>query len=639
MSASRRAFLLGTAAASFAAMAPARAATPLPAFTVTAPMDPPEWALLERELLDANTEACVHFFQRYFDQSTGYLETTERWGGDDGPDDAIENCNDWPLIYALGGGAEVKEMVEKAYEGHVRQYTKAKTTEVPFAKEGMYYKEFPTMMDWQHNGEGLTVFNLMGLMDPYNQRYRDRVRRFVGFYDGSDPGAPNYDPKLKLIKSMINGSRGPMLRKATALDWTGDPIDVKDRFPSLGHGEADYQQMLAHFQEYTDVVGDHPLNLSATTLGLNAYALAHEPRYKQWVLDYMDAWVERAKANNDILPSNVGRDGVIGSDADGKWWGGAYGWGFSPVVPQTGKREDRNRVVLASVAFLTAYMMSRGNDKYLDVWRKQSDRINAQMKVVDGKPSAPYMYNDKGWYGFRPGKYQIAALEIYYMSMKPSDRARIPENPWFDFLEGKNPGFPAKALRDDLARIRYQMQVTRSDTTSPDMRLADSALNNEPASVMSLMQCMEGGIRFSHDQNWSRTSPSIGGAPVFTRLRYFDPEARRPGIPKDVAALVQGMTADSVTVTFVNLNVSQPRILLVQGGSYAEHQILSVSDGKSTQTVDNSFFPLRLAPGAGAQLTIRMRRYANDPTFAFPWENEIADLGDTPPPPPRRRGE
>ena len=66
-------------------------------------MDPPEWALLERELLHAHTAACAKFFQRYFNQATGWLETTVRWGGDDGPDDAIENVNDWPHLYALGG--------------------------------------------------------------------------------------------------------------------------------------------------------------------------------------------------------------------------------------------------------------------------------------------------------------------------------------------------------------------------------------------------------------------------------------------------------------------------------------------------------------------------------------------------------
>ena len=76
-------------------------------------MDPPEWALLERELLHAHTAACVKFFRRYFDQSNGWLETTVRYGGDDGPDDAIENVNDWPHVYALGGDDVLKQMYEQ----------------------------------------------------------------------------------------------------------------------------------------------------------------------------------------------------------------------------------------------------------------------------------------------------------------------------------------------------------------------------------------------------------------------------------------------------------------------------------------------------------------------------------------------
>ena len=130
-------------------------------------MDPPEWALLERELLHAHTAACVKFFHRYFNQASGWLETTPRFGGDDGPDDAIENVNDWPHLYALGGDDVLHQMYTKAYEGHVRQYSAAKTTDVPIARQGMYYKEFPSQFDWQHNGEGLTVFNLMPLGAPY----------------------------------------------------------------------------------------------------------------------------------------------------------------------------------------------------------------------------------------------------------------------------------------------------------------------------------------------------------------------------------------------------------------------------------------------------------------------------------------
>jgi hypothetical protein len=83
---------------------------------------------------------------------------------------------------------------------------------------------------------------------------------------------------------MINGSRGPMLRKATALDWTGDPIEVKNRFTRLVHGEQSYEQMLAHFKDYNDVAGDHPLNLLSTTLALNAYLATGEQKYRAWLL-------------------------------------------------------------------------------------------------------------------------------------------------------------------------------------------------------------------------------------------------------------------------------------------------------------------------------------------------------------------
>src|SRR6266542_7169918 len=105
------------------------------------PLPPPGWALLQRELLRANAVACKEFYERYFDER-GWLLFVERWGGDDGPDDAIENCTDWPVLHALGAPDVMLQMYKKAWEGHLRQYTLAKTVKVPFARDGMYYKEF-----------------------------------------------------------------------------------------------------------------------------------------------------------------------------------------------------------------------------------------------------------------------------------------------------------------------------------------------------------------------------------------------------------------------------------------------------------------------------------------------------------------
>ena len=36
--------------------------------------------------------------------------------------------------------------------------------------------------------------------------------------------------------------------------------------------------------------------------------------------------------------------------------------------------------------------------------------------------------------------------------------------------------------------------------------------------------------------------------------------------------------------------------------------------------IEDSSFAVELAPGAGETLEIGMRRYANGPTFAFPWD-------------------
>ena len=110
--------------------------------------------------------------------------------------------------------------------------------------------------------------------------------------------------------------------------------------------------MLDHFKDYNDIIGDHPQNLRTTMLAFNAFALTHEQKYKDWVLEYVDAWVERAEANDDIMPSNIGLDGKIGGATGGKWYGGAYGWGFSVIVPQTGEIAHRaaDRIGLGRLA-------------------------------------------------------------------------------------------------------------------------------------------------------------------------------------------------------------------------------------------------------------------------------------------------
>jgi hypothetical protein len=587
---------------------------PAGSLTIDTKMAPPKWASMERQLLAENVPAAKEFFEKYFDDR-GYLLCFVRWGANDGPDDAFENFNHWPELHALGASDEIVQMYLKGNEGMLKQYSEAKTTKlVPAGMDGMYFKEFSALSDWQHHGEGLQLFNRMALSVPTDPKYLERVRRFAGFYMAEDPEAPNYDPKHNIIRSMMNGSKGPLLRKATAIEWVGEPFDLAG-FDAL-HGERNFEEFVAHYKEYHDVVGDHALNLVATTLPANAYFATGDPKYKKWVVTYVDGWIERMKQNNGIIPTFVDLDGKIGGPQN-KWWGSAYGWGFSPVNPVTNKRENRNRIERPIIGFNNALLLT-GDQKYVDAWRDMMNAVNANAKTIDGKTQYPSMYGldlqtnpratQPGWYGWRDRPWNVGALEVWYFSQKADDLSRVGTNPWIEYLQGRNPTYPETAMAEDLATIRKRVEGIRNDHSKPDKRLADNMLDLNPVTTTSLIELTQGGLE-----------PDRRGNLVNSRLRYFDPARKRAGLPEDVGALVSGMTDTQTVVTLVNLNATTPRAVVVQGGAYAEHLIESVDWNGQKVPVGKPNFTVTLNPGAGGQLTLTMKRYSSDPTVKFPF--------------------
>ena len=88
-------------------------------------------------------------------------------------------------------------------EGHLRQYTEARTTEVPLGRDGMYYQEFHACFDWIHHGEAWSPIFLHGLSDPGDRALVRRMRRWAGLYMAEDPHIPNYDPQHRVIRSLL----------------------------------------------------------------------------------------------------------------------------------------------------------------------------------------------------------------------------------------------------------------------------------------------------------------------------------------------------------------------------------------------------------------------------------------------------
>ncbi len=521
------------------AFLPACLAAENPGIVVKTPMAPPQWALLERELLRADSRAAELFFAKYVDER-GYLTHTPRWGTLDGPDDAIETFFNWTLLHALGGADSLLPMYNRALDGHLRQYGELRTTLTKLAENGAYRKEFVTQSDWFHTGEGMRAFFQYGLSAPNDERYRTRMRRFAGMYMNEDPEAPNYDPERKLIPSIWNGSKGPMLHRATVYDWVGDPVPGSFNLMHSPEGrnklidmKSRYPKMLAHCTEYLDSVGDHPLNLASTALALNAYALTGEKKYRDWIAAYAGAWKERAAACGGNIPTNVGRDGTPGGEHNGQWWKGTYGWNFTIFDGEIEKIAHRNYVWHGAWPGFGNALLATGDISYIDALRRQVDNVYAQKKTVGGRVLYPQMYGDpRGykydgkpeWYQFTEDAHVERVTETWLWSMDPRDVERIPKTGWVGYLEGQNPGYPEEALQNDLARVRRMMERVRADTTTADTRLADYLLDLNPVATDALVNLTTAG--YFAGRIWT----------LHARLRYFDPEHRRAGLPEDTAA-------------------------------------------------------------------------------------------------------
>src|SRR5262245_27354312 len=595
---------------------------------VDTPLSPPGWALMERELLRANSSACERFAAKYVDQR-GYLAHTPRWGTLDGPDDAIETFHNWTLLHALGGSDTVLQLYKKAQEGHWKQYGELRTKLTELASNGAYHKEFITQSDWFHTGEGMRAFFFLGLSEPNDPKYRERMKRFAGLYMNEDPEAPNYDPVHRIIKSIWNGSRGPMLRKATVYDWVGDPVSGKFHLLHNRAGRSKlldldtyYPKMLAHCTEYLDSAGDNFLNLAATILATNAYMLTREPKYRDWVVEYVNAWKERAQASGGNVPSNVGLDGKPGGEYKGQWWKGTYGWNFTIFDGEIEQIAHRNYFTAGTWPGFANALLLTGDQSYVGVLRRQMDNIYAQKKIENGRVLLPQMYGDPrgykhdgppSWYHYTENPFTDRLTEIYLWSMDRKDLERVPKEGWIGFLEGLNPDYPVQALKAELNSVRRNLEMIRTDSTTAETRLADYLLDLNPAATNALVNLTLGGY-FPRGRIWT----------LHSRFRYFDPAARRAGLPPDVGALVEKLAADSASLTLVNTNSSQARTVVVQAGAQGEHQFESASLAGKTTKIGGPLVTVRLDPGCGARIEFQMSRYRNQPTLAQPWDGGAA---------------
>lgn len=612
---------------------------------------PPQWAFQQRHMIDCMNEAAVQFVRRYT-REDGTLVWRDEWPGMDGSDDGYESFHNFSLFYALGGSEEAHRLSRVEWDAVTRQFT----------AYGQVWREFDAYYDWMHHGESSIYFYYFGLADPTVEKDRERALRFAAMYMGEDPEAPNYDPQLKLIRSPITGSRGPRFEN-TAEDWvTHRPVLANYPPPfedipgaggasderalsggrSPGGPKADWNddrvfaEILKRMNERM-MRGDVPLNLTATSLITNAYLYTGDEKYRRWVLDYVEAWQERTRANGGIVPDNVGPSGKIGELMEGKWWGGYYGWrwphGYFHILEPI--------LIAASNALLLT-----GDDAWLDFPRSQMDRV-WELGHEEVSPSGerrwviPIRHGDQGWYDYRPMN-PVYPITLWSLSMADADRERVERvrsgapwdqvpghrgkgeylhaAPWYHYLEGTFPEYPheiqAAAYREMLRRLD-RMRHDDGDPAEWDVHHWQEI---NPVGTEALVQLTLGAPQVLYH-----------GGLLHSPLRYFDREGRRPGLPDAVAALVTAVEREAMTVELVNLDPLAPRELVLQAGAFGEHEFTRCrhdsdadqsTSGAPWTEINARHFRVRLEPAGTARLQIGLRRYAHRPSYTRPRDGQ-----------------
>ena len=114
---------------------------------------------------------------------------------------------------------------------------------------------------------------------------------------------------------------------------------------------------------------------------------------------------------------------------------------------------------------------------------------------------------------------------------------------------------------------------------------------------------------------------SYHGGHLHVAVRYFDLANRRPGLPEDVSALVEKLSATSIELVLVNTSTVSSRTLIIQGGAFGEHQIMEAKDKKSGEVtkVNGKYLQIDLDPGSEISLELTVDRFANQPSYQTPF--------------------
>jgi len=212
------------------------------------------------------------------------------------------------------------------------------------------------------------------------------------------------------------------------------------------------------------------------------------------------------------------------------------------------------------------------------------------------------------------------------------------------YLEGKYPTYPEDIMSHSIDQFYHQVAdletekkgITGGFGYQPDNKEewqilkevtaelnAKTGLNFSESTVHAYYQqfllkrtplSLEGMLQLTMGAMF----PVYNGGLIQAQVRYFDPANNRPGLPEGVAALVSSITDEGITLTLANTDLFTARTLIMQGGAYGEHDLLSITVNGETTEVGGRWAEITIGAGCVVEMTIAMKRYANEPSLEEP---------------------
>ena len=140
----------------------------------------------------------------------------------------------------------------------------------------------------------------------------------------------------------------------------------------------------------------------------------------------------------------------------------------------------------------------------------------------------------------------------------------------FNYYDGINPDWPEKRLQAEYQYVLGMYEFMRHDSRDTTQIIADNRWPPNPVVTKGLAQVTMGSPQ-----------PIYNGGLLRATVRYFDMDCARPGLPKDVAALVDKLESDRVGIQIVNLSGTAAGIL----ANIESQMELYLADGDKTQIV------------------------------------------------------